>query len=284
MKDFFYHFFVPRESNNHRAKILHNSNLFLAVIFFFLASFFVQSFKSTFPSVLGMVHNINVDSLLALTNAQRQTNGASTLTINVSLSQAAAQKAADMLANDYWAHNSPDGKTPWVFIKNAGYNYVYAGENLARGFLSSEDVVAAWMASPAHKANMLSSNYKDVGFAVVEGKLSGEDTVLIVEEFGNQSIPVVASKPVETAVSSDKTLALAKGFSPLVSKPIINSVSFSSNINKIVLSIFLFALILDMIVVERKKIVRFVGHNTDHIFFLIFMFFLIGILTKGVII
>ncbi|MEK7518222.1 MAG: CAP domain-containing protein [Patescibacteria group bacterium] len=281
MKDFLHHLFVPRESNNHRAKILHNSTLSLVIIFLFLSSFFIQGFKEVFPSVLGIANNINVDYLLVLTNKERTNNGVSSLTINASLSQAAARKAEDMFAKDYWAHNSPDGKTPWVFIKDAGYNYVYAGENLARGFSTSEDVVAAWLASPTHKANMLSSNYKDVGFAVVTGKLNGEDTVLVVEEFGNQSI-VVGDKPVATAVSSDKALALAK--STFANKPVMNSVSFASNTNRVVLFIFLFALILDMIIVERKKIVRFVGHNIDHIFYFIFVLLLVGVLTKGVVI
>ena len=283
MKDFLHHLFIPRESNNHRAKILHNSNLFLLVVFLFLSSFFIQSFKEAFPSVLGIASDINADSLILLTNKEREANGVGSLTINAQLSQAAAQKAEDMLKNDYWAHNSPSGTTPWVFIKNSGYNYVYAGENLAKGFSTSQEVVAAWMASPSHRANMLSSNYKDVGFAVVTGRLNGEDTVLIVEEFGNQSVPIVASKPVETAVSSDKTLAMAKSFAP-ESKPVINSVSFSLNINMIIVSIFIFALILDMIVVERKKIVRFVGHNVDHVFYLIFMLVLVGVFTKGAII
>lgn len=280
MLDFFHHLFVPSVSNNHRAKILHNSNLLLTVIFIFLASFFIQNFKQTFPSVLGLTANINVDSLLLLTNIERQANGANLLTISSELSQAAAQKAEDMFRNDYWAHNSPDGKTPWMFIKDSGYDYVYAGENLARGFSSAEDIVAAWMASPNHRANMLSSNYKDVGFAVVTGKLKGEDTVLIVEEFGNQEISFV-NKP---GISSDQTLALANSSVPIVRKPLIESISFSSNINNLILSTFLFALILDMIIVERKKIVRFVGHNIDHIFYLLLVFLLIGILSKGVII
>lgn len=284
MKDFLHHLFVPRESNNHRAKILHNSNLFLAVVFLFLASFLTQNIKEVFPSVLGITSSINVDSLLLLTNKERETVGTNPLTINSQLSQAAAQKAEDMLTNDYWAHNSPDGKTPWVFIKSSGYNYVYAGENLAKGFSTSEDVIKAWMTSTAgHRENMLSSNYKDVGFAVVTGKLKGEDTVLIVEEFGSQDVPIIANKPAIADISSDKTLALAKSFAP-ENKPAINSVSFSSNINMIILSIFIFALVLDMVVVERKKIVRFVGHNVDHVFYLIFMLFLVGVLTKGAII
>lgn len=284
MLDFFLHFFVPRVSNNHRAKILHNSNLFLTVIFLLLASFFIQNFKETFPSVLGLTTNISVDSLLLLTNKEREANGANPLVIDSDLSQAAAQKAEDMFRNDYWAHNSPDGKTPWVFIKDSGYNYVHAGENLARGFSSAEDIVAAWMASPNHRANMLSSNYKDVGFAVKIGKLNGEETVLIVEELGNKVIPVVASRPVGVETSSAQAKALANSSVPIMRKSIINSLSLSSNINKAILFIFFVALTLDMIIVERKKIVRFVGHNIDHIFYLTLILLVVSILTKGVIV
>ena len=86
-----------------------------------------------------------------------------------------------MFSKDYWAHNAPDGTTPWVFIKNTGYNYIYAGENLARGFNSASDVINAWMNSPEHRQNVLSPNYQNVGFAVATGTLSGEDTVLVVE-------------------------------------------------------------------------------------------------------
>ena len=98
-----------------------------------------------------------------------------------------------MFAKNYWAHVSPDGTTPWVFIKSAGYSYVYAGENLARGYNTSQDVVTAWMASPEHKQNMLSSNYQNVGFAIVTGNLTGEDTVLVVEMFGSTALAAAPS-------------------------------------------------------------------------------------------
>ncbi len=281
MLDFFLHFFIPRVSNNHRAKILHNSNLLLTIIFIILTSFFVQNLSQAFPSVLGISTDITPDALLLLTNAKRQESGIHYLSLNAQLSEAASKKAEDMFQYDYWAHNSPEGKTPWVFIKNAGYNYVYAGENLARGFTSSEDVVNAWMISSLHRANMLSSNYRDVGFAVKIGKLNGEETVLIVEEFGNQNIPAVAAKPIEISEFAEKKLGSVQTEDL---KPLLNKASISSNVNKVALSIFVFALLTDMIVVGRKKIVRFVGHNVDHIFYLLLVFLLIGILSKGVVI
>ena len=173
MKEFLHHLFVPHESNNHRAKILHHTNLFFTIVFLVLSGFLVQSLRITFPSVLGISTNISSEELLLLTNKQREGSNVAPLALNGELSQAASKKAEDMFNYDYWAHNSPTGKTPWVFIRASGYNYVYAGENLARGFVSTEDVVKAWMASPDHKANMLSSNYNDVGFAVKTGKMNG---------------------------------------------------------------------------------------------------------------
>lgn len=284
MKEFLSHLFVPKESNNHRAKILHHTNLLLTIIFLLLTSFFIQRLKVSFPSVLGVKADISSEQLLLLTNKERQDAGISPLSLNPQLSLAASKKADDMFEYDYWAHNSPTGKTPWVFIKSSGYRYVYAGENLARGFTTPEDVIKAWMASSAgHRENMLSSNYQDVGFAVKIGELNGEETVLIVEELGNLNMPIARNKIVEIATSSDTDIS-HKNVVATKKEPFINSLSFSSNINMMIIFVFIFALLLDMIIIEKKKIMRFVGHNADHILYLILIMALVRILSKGVII
>lgn len=284
MKDFLSHLFIPKESNNHRAKILHHTNIFLTIVFLFLTSFFIQRLKVNFPSVLGVKADISAQELLSLTNKERQYSGVAPLSFNEKLSEAAEKKAQDMFEYDYWAHNSPTGKTPWVFVKASGYKYVYAGENLARGFSTAQDVIKAWMASPDHRNNMLSSNYSDVGFAVKLGKLNGEETVLIVEDLGNLNMPIAkGSKTQEVATASD-TNTLNKNVVSVNREPLINSVSFSSNLNTMIIFIFIFALILDMIIIEKKKIMRFVGHNTDHILYLLLILALVGVLSKGVII
>lgn len=274
MKEFLSHLFIPRESNNHRSKVLHHSNLFLTIIFLFLSSFFIQNLKASFPSVLGVRVDISGEELLLLTNKQRQNNGIASLSLNEKLAEAAAKKANDMFKYNYWAHNSPAGKTPWVFIKSSGYKYVYAGENLARGFSTAEDVVKAWMASPDHRNNMLSSNYSDVGFAVKIGKLNGEETVLVVEEFGNLNVPIAKNSRIqEVATASD-----------VKNEPLIDAPSFSLNIGVMIIFIFIFVLLLDMIIVEKKQIMRFVGHNVDHILYLLLILSLVGALGKGVIV
>lgn len=284
MKEFFLHLFIPKESNNHRAKILHHTNLFLTIIFLLFTSFFIQRLKVSFPSVLGVKVDISSQELLLLTNKERQNNGIVPLAFNEKLTDAAEKKADDMFEYSYWAHNSPTGKTPWVFIKSSGYKYVYAGENLARGFSTPEDVIKAWMTSSAgHRENMLSSNYSDVGFAVKLGKLNGEETVLIVEELGNLNMPIAGSKIQEVATASDTNIS-HKNVVSVNREPLINSLSLGSNIYVVVLIIFIFALLLDMIIIEKKKVMRFIGHNADHILYFILILALVGLLGKGVII
>jgi hypothetical protein len=129
-----------------------------------------------------------------------------------------------MLAKGYWAHNAPDGTTPWVFIKAAGYEYLYAGENLARGFTTAPDTVNAWMASPGHKENILSPKYKDVGFAIVTGTLTGEETVLIVQEFGNR---LSSSSTVGSAQNQNTVEVIVPTLTPLKQPTIIARVQFT---------------------------------------------------------
>ena len=287
MPKFLSHLFYPQESNNHRPKILHLTSLFAVTFLLLFSTFALSTIKKENPTVLGASTDISFQDLLILTNEQRVESDIPPLTLNAQLSAAADAKAKDMFTKDYWAHNSPDGKTPWDFIKAAGYDYVYAGENLARGFTSSTDVINAWMASPEHRANMLSRNFADVGFAVEEGNLSGEDTTLIVEELGGKKIitaagnPTILSTNTRNTPNNVSTGNAASGSLDL--KTAINSFSLSKNLIEIILGIFILTFILDLIVVERKKITRFTGHNLDHIFFLVIVLFCVVIFGKGLI-
>ena len=115
------HFFVPRDSNNHRARILHRSSL-LSIIFVFVAyQLLLQFVPNVTPQVLGYAANISPEEVIRLTNERRLESGLTPLTHNETLSNAAQAKAADMLNNDYWAHVSPDGTEPWLFFLDFGY-------------------------------------------------------------------------------------------------------------------------------------------------------------------
>ena len=153
------------------------------------------------PGVLGFASNINVGDIVAQSNAQRQSNGLTPLTFNETLADSARRKAAHMFANNYWAHNAPDGTTPWNFFQQVDYAYLYAGENLARDFNDSSAVTQAWMASPTHRDNIMSGRYTEIGVAVVNGVLEGQETTLVVQHFGHpaRSKPVITQQAEQTA-------------------------------------------------------------------------------------
>lgn len=318
MIKFLGHFFTPQISNNYRSKILHPKIISVFIIFFFAFGFLINFTKNNYPEVLGISSDISIEQLLVLTNQKRQENGLYPLKLDDRLYQAAIGKGNDMLSKNYWAHISPDGTTPWVFIKNSGYSYTYAGENLARGYSTSQDVVNAWMESTSHRENMLSSRYQDVAFAVVTGNLTGEETVLVVEMFGATTLagePSIATQktpPVIAAVSPTPFPPLSQVFTPTPTvtpsltpepsptpfenqlakqvltrtsnfqiQPIINGATFTKDLTRSIASVFMFVLILDMIIIERKKILRFVGHNLDHVLFLGLILGIIFIIMKG---
>ncbi len=291
MKKFLRHFFTPHLTNNYRPKLLHPQILVLLILFFFSLGILTSFTRQSYPSVLGITSQISIDQLLILTNQQRQNNNLPPLSLNGSLSSAALAKGNYMFEKNFWSHIAPDGTTPWYFIRSAGYNYLYAGENLARGYDSASGVVDAWMASPSHRENVLSPNYKEVGFAVLDGNLTGENTILVVEMFGargesesasvpsqqvESSTPQVASSPADQKETKPETEEIKKvePVQPTPAAPLINAQTFSSNLAMTTVVIFMFVLILDMIIIERKKIIRFVGHNLDHVL----LFALIGIL------
>lgn len=156
--------------------------------------------------VLDYATSVGNSSLLAETNTQRIQNGLGALALNNTLSQAAQAKANDMVARDYWAHVTPDGKQPWQFISETGYNYTLAGENLAYGFATSADTVAGWMNSPGHRANILKAGYKDVGFGIADSpnfQGTGPETIIVAM----YAAPVAAAVPATPKTAPAQTPA-----------------------------------------------------------------------------
>lgn len=126
--------------------------------------------------------SLTASEILGLVNHDRISHGLSELTLNPILNLAALAKAEDMLARDYFSHEAPDGTQPWYWFKASGYNYTYAGENLAEGYTDPTDLEKSWMESPSHRANILSPFYSEVGLAVV----NEHNTNIIVQFFGSK--------------------------------------------------------------------------------------------------
>lgn len=132
------------------------------------------------PRILGYATSMSTPALLKETNAYRARSNLPALRESSTLDRAAQTKADTMIAQNYWSHVAPDGTTPWYYFQKLGYNYSVAGENLAYGFATSEQVVTAWMNSAEHRANVL-GNYQDVGFGFSNGDnyQHGKNTVVV---------------------------------------------------------------------------------------------------------
>lgn len=103
------------------------------------------------------------EEVAALVNNERMKAGFSKLTLNSKLSKAAQIKAEDMKDNKYFSHTSPTFGSSFEMLKSLGIAYSSAGENIAKGQKSAESVMQAWMNSSGHRANILSTTYKEIG-------------------------------------------------------------------------------------------------------------------------
>ncbi|HWS73226.1 MAG TPA: CAP domain-containing protein, partial [Thermoanaerobaculia bacterium] len=109
------------------------------------------------------------------------------LRLDERIDAAAGDRMHDMEDLGYWSHQSPDGRSPFVWLRPHAYDYSFAGENLACGFETSELLVDSWMESKGHRDNILSPFYTDCGIAIIDGSTMGRATgKSIVVMFGRQ--------------------------------------------------------------------------------------------------
>ncbi|MGH1286566.1 CAP domain-containing protein [Bacillus toyonensis] len=106
--------------------------------------------------------------VVELTNAERAKQGLPALKIDTELSKVARVKSEDMQKNNYFDHNSPTYGSPFDMMKKFGISYTSAGENIAQGQRTPEEVVQAWMNSAGHRANILNNGFTHIGVGYVE--------------------------------------------------------------------------------------------------------------------
>jgi hypothetical protein len=279
----------PQAANRYRSEILHPKTL-LVMILLVLAVFSLINAVRFFPSladrVLGYSSNIDVNTLLSEVNARRQELGLSQVVLSEQLNQAALAKAQDMFSDQYWAHVAPDGKQAWDFIKEASYSYKYAGENLARDFDTSTQVVQAWMDSPSHRENMVNPDFTNMGLAVVNGNLKGFNTTLVVQLF---AVPQAA----QIKSANHQTINLPKAAEPNFSEGglvagqrntsselIFSPLNVTRAVFLVIVMLIVLTLIYDALVAKNHKYSRLAGENFAHVAVFVTIAFLL-ILFKG---
>lgn len=187
-----------------------------AILIFILSlSIFLTTSRST-EQVLNAATDISANRLLEETNEERTSSGSSELKFNELLGNAAQNKAEDMAKRDYWSHTTPDGKQPWQFITNQGYNYSVASENLAFGFDSASEAIDAWMKSESHKNAMLDKSAREVGFGIstsLDYQEKGAQTIIVAMYASSQSAAGAADIGERLSAQDEQKVTFAQSIS-----------------------------------------------------------------------
>lgn len=118
------------------------------------------------PQVAIAKPNLMIPEIINMVNSERTRRGIAPLVENKVLSRAAQNKTNDEQKYNYFSHTSPFGLSLRYWLKKEGYQFNYAGENLAKNYTTAKEVVNAWMKSPTHKANILDKDFKEIGIGV----------------------------------------------------------------------------------------------------------------------
>lgn len=228
--------FIPHAGNGHRPHFLQTKNTAKLVV----AICLVELILFVLPTLnfSRYANNLNLSAVLPgvlsnLTNEERMKTNLPILKENPLLVHAAELKAADMASKSYFAHTSPEGKTPWYWFNEAGYSFEYAGENLAVNFTDSEKVTEAWMNSPAHRANIIAGNYSEVGTGIASGTYKGRDSIFVAQVYGR---PKIKNQLVSNVSSSEWEQLMA---SPLATTDAALGIFFGVVLGALLLSILL---------------------------------------------
>jgi hypothetical protein len=199
-------FLVPHKGNNHKPKLFHlESMAFLLVMAFVL--FGLTFFATDIARRSNLVATVLPGILVDMANDTRTQQSETPLVVNPKLVAAAQAKADDMAEKGYFAHYSPDNLSPWYWIGQAGYNFSYAGENLAVNFTESTDVNQAWLNSPTHRANIVNDHFTEVGIATARGIYKGKEAIFVVQMFGRPL--AVAPKTIPQAPTTDSATGVS---------------------------------------------------------------------------
>ena len=193
--------FIPHEENDYKPDILQRVSV--GVMFGLILLTFALA---NLQALLWMGSDWLVSSILPaviveLTNEERIDESLIKLKHSDILTRAANLKAADMAENEYFAHYSPNGVSPWYWFDTVSYDFIHAGENLAVHFTESADVMEGWMNSPAHKENILNGNFTEIGIGTATGEYDGYPTVFVVQLFGSPGVTAVAPIPTVLAAA-----------------------------------------------------------------------------------
>lgn len=265
--------FLPHKDTHKKAHLISWEAFAVYILIFILLQVSFSIIGYTRPGVLGIAGNIDQKRLIELTNVERGKKGLEPLSESSALDNAAALKAQNMFSENYWAHFAPSGKTPWDFMLSSGYKFTFAGENLAKNFYKSDDVVVAWMNSQTHRDNLLNPKYREIGIAVVNGSLNGQQTTLVVQMFGTTDVlaartPVVEIQGKELTVPKEdlaKPVLVAQAPAVyLETKPLLDPFIVYKYGGLSLLALITLLLSIDIYMLRKRGVLRLSSHHIAH--------------------
>jgi len=194
MKKAFKKYFIPHAENNYHPHILHTKRAIFYSALFVVMKLIVFGFALAVPApvfVTSDIMAIEQEKIIQLVNDLRASQNKNVLAVNTKLNISGQMKADDMAVGQYFSHTSPSGKNLAYFLKQAGYNYAVAGENLAMGFSDTEELFQAWVNSPTHYSNLVDTDFKEIGLGVEVGVYNDIPTIYIAQHFGAAKIIAV---------------------------------------------------------------------------------------------
>ncbi len=157
------------DSEGHRENILHPDFTHIGVGFEVDGYYWTQQFIKRLDTTVSQ--STYEQQVVELTNQERAKHGLALLSIDSELAKVARAKSKDMAEHGYFDHTSPTYGTPFDMMDEFGVTYQTAGENIARGQFTPEEVVQAWMNSEGHRANILNPSYTHIGVGFVKEEI-----------------------------------------------------------------------------------------------------------------
>ncbi|MBI5457004.1 hypothetical protein HY969_04685 [Candidatus Kaiserbacteria bacterium] len=227
------HAFIPHPQNGFHPHLLRQTTVLLVVAGVLISQIGFLAYETVLRNAGPNVAAVLPGVVLALTNEARAEAASQPLAENPILRSAAQKKAEDMALKGYFAHQEPSGEMPWHWFQEEGYDFVYAGENLAVNFSDTKQLVDAWLASPTHKKNIVKAQYTDIGVGMATGTYKGREAVFVVQFFGSRDADPPPTFPAQ--LQQDSEVATARD-AEVLGEEISNARPPVSNVQKLMLS------------------------------------------------
>jgi len=206
--------FIPHAGNDYEPQILKTKRVIFHAVSLVAMKLIVVAFIVFYPLTAWLSTDAayaQTQKIIALTNGLRAQVSLSALQENSKLDEAALEKVRNMLTDQYFAHVSPAGVDLTNWLGNVHYNYSTAGENLALGYATAEEVVTAWQKSPTHYDNIIDPNFQDIGVAMSDGRFDAADTVMVAQYFARPELSFTPAPAPATIVAVKKVEQPATG-------------------------------------------------------------------------